>query len=278
MRKTITSFANEEIKFIRKLQLKKFRDESGLFFVEGIKPVLEAAEQKAGIQKIIYCPAILQSGIAINFIEQNQDKDFLFIEVDEKVFRSIAIKEGPQGIAAIVNQKWFYLGEILAEKAGIWIALDSIQDPGNLGSILRTLDAIGGNGLILLDQTTDAYHPTSVRASMGAIFTQKLIKVKKDEFIQWRKASKIACFGTDCINGIDYQKVEYPNRMILMMGSEQKGLEIQLAETCDEMLHIPMRGNVDSLNLANATSIILYEIYNQYRKKPQVKNDSFHQG
>lgn len=266
MKKIITSTANEEIKFIRKLQIKKFRDESGLFLTEGIRPVLEAAEQNAGIQRIIYCPAILKSAVAKDYIEQHQENEILFIEVDEKVFFSIASKEGPQGIAAVISQKWFSLDEILKEKIGIWVGLDSVQDPGNLGSILRTLDAIGGKGVVLLDQTTDAYHPTAVRASMGAIFAQKLIKIQKDEFIQWIKTNEVLCIGTDCKNGIDYQKISYPERMILLMGSEQKGLDPQLGENCDDLIHIPMRGNVDSLNLANAASIILYEVYNQKRR------------
>jgi TrmH family RNA methyltransferase len=265
----ITSTANEEIKSIRKLQLKKYREDSGLFFAEGIRPVLEAAEQKADIQKIIYCSSILNSEVAKKFIEQNMDKDFPFIEVDEKVFQSIASKEGPQGIAAVIKQKWFFLNEIIKEKKGIWIGLDSVQDPGNLGSILRTLDAIGGKGIILLDQTTDAYHLTSVRASMGAIFTQKMIKVKIDEFIQWKNENKMFCYGTDCLKGIDYQKVDYPERNIILMGSEQKGLDQRLADSCNCLIHIPMRGSVDSLNLSNAASIILFEAYNQIRSSKQ---------
>jgi len=269
MKKVITSTTNEEIKLIRKLQLKKYRDESGLFFAEGIRPVLEAAEQQASIRKIIYCPEILNSEAAKSFIELNQERDFTLIEVDEKVFLSIASKEGPQGIAAVISQKWFPLNEILKEYDGIWVGLDSVQDPGNLGSILRTLDAIGGKGVILLDQTTDAYHPTAVRASMGAVFSQKLIKIKKEEFILWKKTIKIPCFGTDCNNGIDYQKIKYPDKLILLMGSEQKGLDADLAANCDDLIHIPMRGNMDSLNLANATSIILYEVYNQHRQSKQ---------
>jgi RNA methyltransferase, TrmH family len=269
MKFIITSIANEEIKSIRKLQLKKNRDECGLFFAEGIRPVLEAAEQKANIQKIIYCTALLNSEIAIKFILQNKEKDFPFIEVDERVFRSIASKEGPQGIAAVIRQKWYLLDEILKENKGIWVGLDSVQDPGNLGSILRTLDAIGGEGIILLDQTTDAYHPTAVRASMGAIFAKKMIKVQIDEFIQWKSKNKIFCYGTDCQKGIDYQKMDYPDKVILLMGSEQKGLDKQLTDACDGLIHIPMRGSVDSLNLANAASIILYEAYNQIRRSDQ---------
>jgi RNA methyltransferase, TrmH family len=269
MKINITSTANEEIKFIRKLQIKKFRDESRLFFAEGIRPVIEAAEQKADIQKIIYCPAILDSEVAKKFIEQNFEKEFPLFEVDEKVFQSIASKEGPQGIAAVIRQKWYLLDEILKEKTGIWVGLDSVQDPGNLGSILRTLDAIGGKGIILLDQTTDAFHPTAVRASMGAIFTQKMIKVSIEQFIQWKSKNEILNYGTDCLKGIDYQRVDYPNRIVLLMGSEQKGLDRRLAAVCNGLIHIPMRGSVDSLNLSNAASIILYEVYNQIRRSKQ---------
>ena len=269
MKIIITSTANEEIKFIRKLQLKKNRDESGLFFAEGIRPVLEAAEQKAEIQQVIFCPAILNSDVAKKFIEQNLDKKFPFVEVDEKVFQSIASKEGPQGIAAVIRQKWYLLDEILKEKTGIWVGLDSVQDPGNLGSILRSLDAIGGKGMILLDQTTDAYHPTAVRSSMGAIFSQKMIKISIDQFIQWKSKNEIYIYGTDCIKGIDYQRVDYPNKVVLLMGSEQKGLDRRLADVCDGLIHIPMHGTVDSLNLSNAASIILYEVYNQIRKSKQ---------
>jgi len=149
---------------------------------------------------------------------------------------------------------------------GIWVGLDTVQDPGNLGSILRTLDAMGGKGIVLIGKCTDPFHPTSVRASMGAIFTQKIVKLTLSEFIERVNGVDLEIIGTSCQNGKDYQAHTYHSSIILLMGSEQKGLHIDLKKACDQLINIPMVGKADSLNLANATSIVLYEIYNQLRK------------
>ncbi len=135
-------------------------------------------------------------------------------------------------MAAVIHQRWDSL-EILSKEQGIWVALDSVQDPGNLGSIQRTLDAVGGKGVILLDQGTDAYHPTAVRASMGAIFTMRIIKTDHDQFISWQSGSQLPCFAAVCDEGLDYQAVHYPQSLMLLMGSEQKGLNHDLVEICE---------------------------------------------
>jgi TrmH family RNA methyltransferase len=268
MAKLINSTSNQEIKRIHRLNEKKFRDETGLFFVEGIRPVLEAFKQKAGVSNIIYCPEILRSQVALDFITQfSANQGNLVLQVNEKVFGFLAHREGPQGLAAVIRQRWDNLVEIEKMQDGVWIGLDSIQDPGNLGSILRTMDAVGGKGVLLLDKSTDVYHPTAIRASMGAVFTQKIIKIERDEFIDWKKKNNIPCFGSTCEPAVDYQSINYPGHSIILMGSEQKGLNKTLLEICDRLIHIPMRGQVDSLNLSNAASVILYEVYNQRRKK-----------
>jgi TrmH family RNA methyltransferase len=268
MNEHVTSTTNRGIKDIHRLNEKKYRDETGLFYVEGIRPILEAYAQKADITRIVYCPEILRSQVALDFIHQfSAKKENLILQVSEIVFSFIAHKEGPQGLAAVIRQRWDGLVEIENSDSGIWIGLDSVQDPGNLGSILRTLDAVGGKGLILLDQCTDVYHPTAVRASMGAVFTQKIIKVESEEFIAWKKKTRIPCFGSVCERADDYQLILYPDRIIILMGSEQKGLNKSLIDVSDQLINLPMRGHVDSLNLSNAASIILYEVYNQSRKK-----------
>ena len=150
---------------------------------------------------------------------------------------------------------------------GIWVGLDSVQDPGNLGTILRTLNSVGGKGIILLGEGTDVYHPTAIRASMGAIFALRIIRSGQREFVDWKRKVDFPCYGAVCEPAMDYQSIHYPNRMILLMGSEQKGLSPSLAGACDQLIHIPMKGNVDSLNLSIAASIILYEVYNQIRKR-----------
>ncbi len=267
MVKLVTSTSNSEIKSIRALREKKYRDETGLFFVEGIRPVMEAHSQQAQFTRIVYCPSLLRSQTANDLIRQlSASQETLLLQVDESTFGWLTLKEGPQGLAAVIRQRWDSL-EIISREDGIWVALDSIQDPGNLGSILRTLDAVGGRGVILLNQGTDAYHPTSVRASMGAIFTMRIIRSDHEQFISWQSGSQLPCFAAVCDQGLDYQAAHYPPSLVLLMGSEQKGLNQDLVQICVGLIRIPMRGRVDSLNLANAASVILYEVYNQQRRK-----------
>lgn len=260
MPEVITSPSNRTIKQIRKLQQKKERQKTGLFYLEGIRLVGDAHQSGAKIEKLLYCPALLDSEFGKNLVQSIQEKNGSeILQVSDQVFLSFAIKENPQGLAAVAEQKWFPMDEILHER-GIWTGLFAIQDPGNLGTILRSSDGAGGKGIILLDQTTDPYHPTSVRASMGAVFTQKIIQTSTDDFIRWQKENQYHLVGTDCDKARHYKKYNYPNHMILLMGSEQKGLPESLLQICDERVHIPLMGKMDSLNLSNAASVILFEI------------------
>ncbi len=262
--KTITSPSNPTIKFIRSLRQRKERESTGQFYVEGIRLVGEAVRTQQRIVHVIVCPDLLDSSFAKELITKIEDQGIDSISVPEFIFNSISLKEGPQGIAAVLEENWDDLGEILKTK-GLWVALDSVQDPGNLGSILRSLDAAGGKGIILLDESTDPYHPTSVRASMGGIFSQKIIKTTLEAFSLWKKVDNYSLVGTWCGEGLNYRRYNYPKDMILLMGSEQKGLTPMHLEICDEFVTIPMVGSVDSLNLANAASIVLFEILAQHQ-------------
>ena len=263
MHKVITSPSNEIIKNIRKLQSKKNRDESQMFYVEGIRHIMQGFEENAKIDKLIICPNIFTSDTKIDILGKSNSRHVDIIEVNENVFRTISSKEGPQGIAAVFHQNWSPITYI---EEGIWVGLENVQDPGNLGSILRTLDSVGGKGILTIGDSTDPYHPTSVRASMGAIFTQKIVKASRSEFINWiPNSGSVKIIGTSCTGGADYHQFEYGNSVLLLMGSEQKGLSDELKNYCQEIITIPMVGTVDSLNLSNATSIVLYEIYNRLR-------------
>ena len=263
---TITSTSNPRIKAIRKLRNKKGRQESGNFYVEGLKLVGDALEQHAHIQQLIYCPELMISDFSEDILSMAVEQDIETLNVSRDVFESFALKAGPQGAAAVVKQNWLALEDASVE-SGLWLALEDVQDPGNLGSALRSLDGVGGKGLILLDQSTDAFHPTAVRASMGAIFTQKLVQVNTSELSAWKQQHETAIIGTWCGDAQPYRSYNYPRDMILLMGSEQKGLQDTHLALCDELVHIPMTGLVDSLNLACATSVVLFEIYDQQEKR-----------
>ena len=146
-----------------------------------------------------------------------------------------------------------------------WIALDAAQDPGNLGTILRTGDAVGAAGVILLGHAADPYDPAALRASMGAVFSQRLVRANFEDLVRWKERNGAALIGTSDAAPTDYQAVRYPRPAILLMGSEREGLSQEQQAACDHLARIPMVGHSDSLNLAVATAVMLYEIFNQRR-------------
>jgi TrmH family RNA methyltransferase len=263
----ITSTANPTVKQIRKLRDKKERLHTGLFYIEGLRIVIEALQQGAGIECLVVAPDLLTSEFGWQKVEEENRRGIQVLQVSQEVFTSLASKENPQGIAAIVRQHWQEIGSLRLAGQDIWVALDSVADPGNLGTILRTNDAVGGKGVILLDNSTDAYDLTTIRASMGAIFSQGLVKTTFDQFIQWKQDRNYPLIGTSDSASSDYCRASYPLPMILLMGSERMGLSEAHMRACDQMVSIPMVGRSDSLNLAVATGVMLYEIYNQYRDK-----------
>jgi TrmH family RNA methyltransferase len=259
----ITSTSNPIIKLARALREKKIRQASGLFLIEGLRIVIEACQQNAFIESIIYSPNLLTSERGKQVISDQRKKGSDIIECSEKVFQSISIKEGPQGIAALVHQKIEFIDDLIFQEGDLIIALDSIQDPGNLGTILRTADAVGVKGVILLDQSTDPYDPASIRASMGAIFDQVVVKATLAGFAKWKRNNSIFVIGSSGTAALNYHEFSYPSSLVLLMGSERLGLQKPHYEICDNVVSIPMLGKSDSLNLAIATSIVLYEIFNQ---------------
>lgn len=262
----ITSLANERVKAIRKLQDRKSRAETGLFYIEGLRIVAEAVEEQAEIETLLAAPDLLRSEFAQQLVAQQRASGVPVLEVSAEVFHRISLKEGPQGLAAVMRQRWTGLETIALETGRIWVALDSVADPGNLGTILRTLDAVGGKGVILLDQSTDPYDPTAVRGSMGALFTQSLVRATLAEFADWKRQHHVPVVGTSDKASMDYHVYRYPGEMVLLMGSERQGLQEQHLALCDEVVSIPMLGKSDSLNLAVATAVVLYEILNQKRE------------
>jgi TrmH family RNA methyltransferase len=262
----ITSLSNIQIKQIRKLREKKYRIESGLFFLEGIRIVIEALQTSGVVEQLIICRDLINGDKALEAVADAQEKHISILEVNTDVFKSLSGKDGPQGVAAVARQRWSGVEELQDSVDGIWIALYQVADPGNLGTILRTLDGMGGKGIILLDNCTDPYDPSAIRASMGAIFTKKIIKLSSNDFISWIQKNNIKVVGTSDAARKEFRSYRYNKDMVLLMGSEREGLPEKLVDICDEVVSIPMVGKADSLNLAVASSIMLYEIAAQQWK------------
>jgi len=260
----ITSHANPRIKAIKKLRERKFREVSGVLFVEGLRHVIEAANYPKCIQSVIFAPELLTSQTGLETVEKLRSAGVEILEVSAEVFGDLSAKDGPTGLAAVLTQTWLPIDEINLQQHPWWVALDSIADPGNLGTILRTCDAAGVNGVILLDNCTDPYDPTAVRGSMGAVLTQQIVKTEWHTFLNWKQKHSVALIGTSDKAESTYTQQSYPSPLVVLMGSERVGLNADHQLACDGMVSIPMQGQNDSLNLAVATALILYEVQARY--------------
>jgi TrmH family RNA methyltransferase len=257
----ISSSSNPLVKQIRLLRQRKGRDQAGLFLVEGIHHVGEAIEAGWTIETLVYAPDQLTSAFGRRLVDEQEQLKHPCAALTADLFSAIAEKENPQGLLAIVRQRQLTLGDVTPENFQFGAALVSPQDPGNVGTILRTLDAVGADGLFLLDGGVDPYHPSSVRASMGTIFWRILVQTSFSQFIKWVRDNGYQLLGSSAHSYTDYRAFRRNNKpAILLMGSEQKGLSQDQLAACDLTLSLPMQGRVSSLNLAVSAGILLYAI------------------
>lgn len=262
----ITSSANEQVKSIRKLRERKVRNETGTYYIEGIRIVLEALTQPDRVKTLLYARELMESQLAAEAVQKAAASGVKVLEVSASVFETFALKDGPMGLAAVVQQNWQSLDRVDPKQMGLWVGLDSVADPGNLGTIMRTADAVGASGIFLLDHCTDPYDPAAIRASMGAIFSLQLVKLTSADFLLWKSLHQVVAIGTSDAAKQDYEEALYPVNMVLLMGSERQGLQPTLMQAADQMVSLPMNGKSDSLNLAVATGVMLYQINSQHRK------------
>ena len=250
---TITSLSNPLIKQARALRNKKARSESGLFLVEGIHHVGEAIEAGWDVESVLYAPELLTSEFARSLISRLHTKAQ---PVSAQAIESLADKENPQGLIALVHQHSISLTDFQNPKIGV--ALVSPQDPGNVGTILRTMDAVRADALFVLDGGVELYHPTVIRSSMGTLFWKPVIQASFQEFVDWSRARGYQLIGTSAHGTVDYQTFVPTNPWIVVLGSEQKGLAPEQMKACDVTVSLPMKGRVSSLNLAVAAGVLLY--------------------
>jgi TrmH family RNA methyltransferase len=260
MTELLTSPSNPLIKQARSLRQRKARAESGLF-LEGIHHVGEVVAAGWDVQAVLYAPELLTSDFARKLIRDLEAKHIRAQAVSTTVMESLADKDNPQGILAIATQRTTPLAALsIADRASAAaVALVSPQDPGNVGTILRTMDAVGIKLLFQLDGGVDMYHPSVVRASMGTMFTIPIVSATFDEFVAWAKQKSFQLIGTSAHADIDYRAAKPSDRWALVLGSEQKGLSSAQLAACDLRVSLPMRGRASSLNLSVAAGVLLYQ-------------------
>ncbi|MXY97425.1 MAG: RNA methyltransferase [Gemmatimonadetes bacterium] len=263
----ITSLQNPRIKAIRALSQRKRRQETGLFFAEGIRLAGEAVQTGADVETLVFAPELLRSDFGKDTVRRAREADVEILEVGADVFRSLSGKDGPAGIGVVARQRLTAMDDVGVGHDNTlgWVVLEDVGNPGNLGSILRTSDATGTTGVILLGNTADPYDPEAIRGSMGAIFSQQVIRSSLEALIQWKRQINIPMIGTSDAAQADYRSATYAPPLLLCLGGEQHGLSSEAVEACDTVVRIPMAGRADSLNLAVAAGVMLYEVLRRMR-------------
>lgn len=252
----ITSKDNEIIKNIRKLKEKKYRDLNNEYIVEGIKMIREAISEEAVIKLIVVCEENANSG-AIDKKLLYEIAKYECIYVNKKIFSLISDVQNPQGILAVIQKQ--NSEENIDYKQDIIVVLDGIQDPGNLGTILRTIDSVGLNQVIVSKETADAYNPKVVRSTMGAIFRVNIIESDNlVDTLKNMKKHKYKVMATSLETNNSIYDVDY-NKKVIVIGNEANGVSKDILDCADEKIKIPMLGKTESLNASVATAVILYE-------------------
>ena len=243
--------------------MRKERDRTGQFFVEGVRFVRAALETGAEIVTLITAPEQFDAARVRALPLGKICRGSAHLQVSPTVLRWLADREDTQGVGAVLCSRWERL-ERASPAAGMgWVALDGIQYPGNLGTILRACDAVGCGGVILIGNTADPFDPIAVRASMGALFYVPVVRCSFEEFVAWTRRNDVAVIGASPEAPVGYRQVGFRSPTVLFMGSESKGLSPERQQICENVVRIPMVGRCDSLNVAMAAAVLLYEVYHQ---------------
>lgn len=253
------------VRRLHALQTREGREQAGLFFIDGVRFVAQAVANGAAIETLIVSPQRLVNPLGRKLARTLPQQGVPCHTLTPDLYDRLSRAEEPQGVAAIVRQQWHTLDTIRPGRRLCWIAAEAIASSGNLGTILRTSEAVGGAGLILLGDAVDPYDPVVVRSTMGALFAQQMVRTTLAEFAVWKRRRQFTLVGTSLTADLDYHAVAYPKPVVLLMGSERKGLSEEAQALCDLRVKIPMVGRCDSLNVGIATSVMLYELFNQRR-------------
>lgn len=256
----ISSKDNEIVKHIKKLKDKKYRDAENEYIIEGIKLLQEAIEEKATIKQIVICDNCQNSGVIPKELMYEIAK-YECIYVTEKILKTITDVNTPQGILAIIEKNNKNIS--IDYTQDVIVLLDDIQDPGNLGTILRTVDSVGLNQIILTKGTADCYNPKVIRSTMGAIFRVNIIECEDvQETLKEAKKNKYKVVVTSLQTENSIYNINYKKK-IIVIGNEANGVEQKVQDIADEKVKIPMLGKTESLNAAVSTGIVLYEYVRQ---------------
>jgi TrmH family RNA methyltransferase len=248
---------------LRSRQTHQGRSRKELYIIEGIRHLARAVEHCAPIVSVFLDPSVLSNRFGQKIARRLRQQGVPGIRLSHKLYGNLTLATEPQGVGAVLRQRWIGLEQIRVDRNTLWLAVESIESPGNLGTIIRTAEAAGVSGILILNPNCDPYDPATVRATMGSLFSQSLVRCSAHEFNFWTKSNRVAIVASSPSGLMDYKALAYRFPAALVVGSEKHGLSEQLLENADFVVRIPMRGGCDSLNAAVATGVLLFEISDQ---------------
>ncbi|MFA5109259.1 MAG: RNA methyltransferase [Patescibacteria group bacterium] len=259
---TIVSLNNQIIKDLVRLKKAGERKDRGLIIIDGAREIKTAVEAGVEIVALFYCPELVKnpSAPAGNFFNLSEEK---IIKVSEAVFDKICYKENPDGFLATAQPQQTFLADIKLKNNPLIVILEAVEKPGNLGAILRTAYAADATAVIINDSQTDIYNPNVIRASEGCVFAKTIVKAETTETISWLKENKIKSFGAATGGLKSYTKADLRGAAAIVFGSESEGLSEQWLRAAEELIKIPMKKGIDSLNVSVSAAVILYEALRQ---------------
>ena len=281
MPRQITSFSNETVKRLRALRDKKARRLEGMFLAEGLRIITEArdsgilpeivafsaesARHPLAAEIIAFSPEAARHPLCSEIIAETEAAGGEAIENSPDILSKMSGKDNPQMLLGAYRQPATAIERIDRSASDLWFVAQALRDPGNIGTILRTADAAGAGGLILVDDCADPYSVEAVRASMGAIFTQSVATARWPEFLEWLRSGPSQLVGTSLNTTKDYLEAEYRKPCFLLIGNEQQGLPADYEQACDLLVKIPMAGRADSLNAAIAAAVMAFQVRASWR-------------
>ncbi|MFC0587863.1 TrmH family RNA methyltransferase [Novosphingobium aquiterrae] len=259
MRRQITGFSNPTVKYLRSLREKKHRKVAGQFIAEGLR-LLTDARESGHLPEIL----VMAQGREAHPLLDSLEAEVVaaggeVIETSADILSKITGKDNPQAVAGVFAEFDTGLHAIDRSTAKIWLVAQALRDPGNLGTMLRTGDAVGAGGLILIDDCADPFSAEAVRASMGAVFTQQIGQARWDEFLPWLRGGAGQLVAASLRDAVDYRRAPYAAPCFLLIGNESRGLPEAYETECDLCVTMPMKGRADSLNAAVAGAVLAYE-------------------
>ena len=267
MHRTITGFSNPTVKFLRSLREKKHRKQEQRFLAEGLRLLTDARESGRLPEMLVMATRRDPHPLLDALIADVSAAGGEVIEMDEEILAKVTGKDNPQAVAGVFAEFDTSIAKLDRSAAPIWLVAQALRDPGNLGTMLRTGDAVGAGGLILIDDCADPFSVEAVRASMGAVFTQAIAQARWDEFATWLRAGDGQLVAASLRDSSDYRTAAYAAPCFLMVGNESRGLPEDYETACDLRVHMPMLGRADSLNAAVAGAVLAYEALAHLRPK-----------